>query len=432
MNTYHFIGIGGISMSALAHLVLKSSDIVQGSDIKKNAETEILERLGVKIFYGHNKKNIFGANIVVSSGAIADSNPELKEAKSMGIKIMSRGELLGELAKKYKNVIAISGAHGKTSTTEMLAEIFEYCGKNPTVHLGGISNSFGSNLKIGGKKFFITEACEYKNSFLSLAPSFGVILNVEPEHLDFFKTFKNVKESFANFEKHCKKCIKLTKKRGIYQVFLKNVFFEAKNISHLGHCHYGYDLFKNNKFLGKVELGAFGKHNVPNSLCAIIAALEYKLPFKKIVEALKNYKGVKRRFEVVSKRPLVIHDYAHHPTEIAKTIASAKKIPHKKLIVAFQPHTFSRTLSLKNEFVRTLGFCDKLFLIKTYSAREKPLPGGSAKDLAALLPHSTYCGSMEKAYSLIGKTLCPNDILLILGAGNINELAEMYKKYDEV
>lgn len=431
MNTYHFIGIGGISMSALAHLVLNCGDIVQGSDIKKSAETEALERLGVKIFYGHNKKNVLGANIVVSSGAISDSNPELKEAKSLGIKILSRGELLGELSKKYKIVIAISGAHGKTSTTEMLAEIFEYCGKNPTVHLGGISNSFGSNLKIGGKKFFITEACEYKNSFLNLSPSLGVILNVEPEHLDFFKTFKNVKESFAIFEKNCKKCIKATKKRGIYQVFLKNMLFEAKNISHLGQCHYGYDMFKNNKFLGKVELGAFGKHNVPNSLCAIIAALEYKLPFKKIVEALKNYKGVKRRFEVVAKSPLIIHDYAHHPTEITKTITSVRKIPHKRLIVAFQPHTFSRTLNLKNEFVHALSFCDKLFLIKTYSAREKPLPGGSAKDLAALLPHSTYCGSMEKAFKSINKTLNPDDILLILGAGNIDELAEMYKKYDE-
>lgn len=431
MNTYHFIGIGGISMSALAHLVLSSGNLVQGSDLKKSAETEALERLGVKIFYGHNKKNVLGASRVIASGAISADNPELKEAQLLGLKIMSRGELLGELSKKYKKVIAISGAHGKTSTTEMLAEIFEHCGKNPTVHLGGISNLFGSNLKIGGKKFFITEACEYKNNFLSLEPNLGIILNVEPEHLDFFKTFKNVKESFDIFEKNCKKCIKITKKRGIFQVFLKNTLFEAKNISHLGHCHYGYDLFKNNKFLGKVELGAFGKHNVPNSLCAIIAALEYKLPFQKIVEALKKYKGVKRRFELVAKSPMIIHDYAHHPTEIAKTIASAKKIPHKRLIVAFQPHTFSRTLSLKDEFVRVLECCDKLFLIKTYSAREKPIPGGSAKDLAALLPHSNYCGSMESAYKLVNKILKPDDLLLILGAGNIDELAEMYKKRDE-
>ena len=426
MKSYHFIGIGGISMSALAIELKKEGNFVSGSDLKLSLITKKLESEGIDVYYGHKHSNLRSADFVIVSGAINEDNPEIKEAVLRGVKIKTRAELLGEIAKTYKNVIAISGAHGKTSTTEMIAEIFIQANKNPTVHIGGISNYFNSNLLRGNKKYFITEACEYKNSFLNLYPTTSIILNIEPEHLDFFKSFSNVKKSFKKFEEQSKLCIKVDKKR--YLAYTSKFFVQAKNISHLGNGKYGYDLFSNEKYLGKIYLNAIGKHNVLNSLSAICVALLYKIPFSKIYQALLTYKGVKRRYEIIREYPsLIVCDYAHHPTEIKKIIQSTKKFTKNKIIVAFQPHTYSRTKTLLHEFLSALRLADEVHIIKTYSARESFDFEGSAKHLSELLKNSYYHSSMNSAYKKIKERLTGKETLLILGAGNIDELGEMFK-----
>ena len=426
MRTYHFIGIGGISMSALAQTLKSFGANVQGSDLKPSNITRQLEAQKIKVFYKHNKKNVQNADIVVVSNAISESNPELETAKILGLQIITRAELLGKIASLYKYVIAIAGAHGKTSTTEMLAEIFITANKKPTIHIGGISNYFNSNLKLGRKKFFICEACEYKNSFLKLFPSASVITNIEREHLDFFKNYKNIVKSFEKFEKNSKFCVKVDKEN--YIAYSENIFLQARNIVSLGNGKHIYNCFLNNNFLGKIELNAIGKHNILNSLCAILVSLHFNIPFKKIAYALKNYKGVKRRFEEISNEPLIISDYAHHPTEIKKVISSTKSFRKSKIIVAFQPHTFSRTQTLFQQFIDALSLADELHVIKTYSAREKFVKEASALSLSKHLPNSHYHASMQSAYNSIKKRLNSEDTLLILGAGNIDELAEMFRK----
>lgn len=425
MNCYHFIGVGGISMSALALELKRAGYSVQGSDLKPTEITRKLESAGIKVFYGHRASNVNENCTVIVTNAISEDNPELIEAKLLNLKILTRGELLGEVSKHFKNVIAISGAHGKTTTTEMLAEIFIAANKNPTVHIGGESKSFNSNLRLGGKKYFICEACEYKNSFLNLKANVGVILNMEPEHLDFFKNYKNVVRSFEKFQKNCKKCVKIDKKHFI--AYTNNFYVQAKNVTHLKKGKYGYDLYAKNAYLGKIYLNAIGKHNVLNSLAAICVALLYKIDYSTICHALFNYKGVKRRYEIISEHPnLIVCDYAHHPTEIKKIILSTRKFCKNKIIVAFQPHTYSRTKTLFKEFISALSLADEIHIIKTYSAREKYDASGSAERLASSL-NANYYGGMKSAYNAISKRLKSDNTLLILGAGNIDELAEMFR-----
>ncbi len=412
-------------MSAIALHLKKLGYTIQGSDLHKTDITKNLELNDIKIFYKHNKKNILNADTVVISNAINEDNPELIQAKINGMEIYTRSQMLAKISSKYKNVIAISGAHGKTSTTEMTAEIFISSNKSPTVYIGGISNYFNSNLKIGKNKYFICEACEYKNAFLDLKPNLAVILNIEAEHLDFFKNFKNVQKSFEKFEKNCKNCLKVDKKN--YIVYKDNFFLQAKNIYHLGNGKYGYDVILNNKYIGKILLNAIGKHNILNSLSATAIALLFKIPFSKIQKSLYEYKGVKRRYEIISQNPcLIISDYAHHPSEIKKIILSTKKYINGKIVVAFQPHTFTRTITLFQSFIESLNLANELHIIKTYSAREKYIEKGSAKNLAMHISGAYYHNTIKSCYNTIKKRLKKGDCLLILGAGNIDQLAEMF------
>ena len=412
---YHFIGIGGISMSALAKFLANKNNVISGSDINPDIKID-----GIKTFVGHNAKNINGCDVVVYNSAIQENNPEIIEARKKCIPLISRADLLAEIGEMHKNVISISGVHGKTTTTEMIAEVFIQAELNPTVHLGGISNCFNSNILIGGKKFFISEACEYKNSFLSLKNTVGVILNLEPEHLDFYKTFNNMKSSFELFANHSKIVISpidLGIKTG-KTIFIKdNSGYTAKNVLTLNNGKLSFDCFFKGKYLDNIVLNALGKHNVDNALACIAVARYFNISMKHIKQALSSYKGVKRRMEIIKLNPLIIHDYAHHPTELNSAIDAIKshfKIgltetfdnPNyakiltnqeldasndinflsnqgnaKKLYVIFQPHTYSRTNNFKDYFIKVLTKADKLFLFKTYPAREKAIPGASAYNL---------------------------------------------------
>lgn len=420
---YHFIGIGGISMSAIAKLVYKQNNIVTGSDI--NLETKL-------DFCDVNLKNwktpIKNADIVVYSYAISNNNKELVYAKQLNKTILSRTELLNNIAKEYKNVIAVSGMHGKTTTTELIAECLIEAGLFPTVHLGGISKMFNSNLLIGNKTFFVTEACEYKDSFLKLHPTISVILNIEKEHLDYFKNIDNIKNSFTTFARQSQQVISKAKynfdncetfgDNGLWQA--KNIVFNKKIFA------YEYDVYKNGQFYDHFTLNTIIEKNIENSLACLVVCEKLNIPIKYIQNTFKNFCGVKRRLEKINSNPIIIHDYAHHPSEINSVIESVKKNYNKKIIIAFQPHTFSRTKIFFQEFKKVLNKADILFLLKTFPAREKEKQGKSAHNLYEAIKkikkQTYYYEDILPLSKAIKKLLTKDYLLLILGAGDIYKL----------
>ncbi len=429
---YHFIGIGGVSMSALARILKSQGNYVSGSDIHNSSLLEKLAMSGVVVYFSHAAKNVEGMDIVVYNSAISQDNVELARAKELGIKILSRAQLLKQISEEYNHIIAVSGAHGKTTTTAMITETFILAGLYPTAHLGGILKSQNTNLILGKEKFFITEACEYKDNFLSLSPSVGVILNVEPEHLDYFKTFENVCKSFEKFAKNSKVIVANDK----LDISLDNPIkfgdcgYRAKNIIPLKRGRFKFDCYFENRKLFSVKMNVIGKYNIYNALACIAVCKYYNIDNKIIKRAIEKFQGVKRRFECKSKRPFIVHDYAHHPSEIKSVIAATKSFINGKLIVAFQPHTYSRTKLLMHEFLEALELCDEIYVIKTYSAREKPIKGGTAKDLFNNLikkkKNVEYFANLDCCYNYILENLKKRDTLLILGAGDIDELADRF------
>ena len=477
----YFIGIGGISMSSLAVFFSIKGNIVQGSDIAKAENLKELTSFGIKYNIGHSEKNIkhFNPNLIVINSAIQDDNEELKWAKKKNKKIITRAEALGIISKDFRNVVAVSGTHGKTTTTALISEIFIDAKYKPTVHVGGILKSCGSNFLIGEKKFFITEACEYKNSFLSLTPSLGIVLNIEQDHLDFFKNFSDIQNSFNSFLISSKN--KLYRKEDfsyILETRTEKNLFSAKNINKNEKGYY-FDFFKNDDFLARIQTNFMGLHNVKNTLVAVIVAYFYKIKMQIIKKSVKNFKGVKRRFERITKikKTIIIHDYAHHPTEIEKVIEQANR--YGRILTVFQPHTFSRTKSLFKEFLLCFNDSNSLVLVKTYPARENEIKGGSALDLFKkllvynknIIKENIYClksntkfrirnklninklipkiilnkttpnrnfvklrkayyaNNFESAKNYILLNYKKYDCILILGAGDINELAYSLKKY---
>lgn len=437
MKKYHFVGIGGVSMSALAQILLSQGNIVTGCDISKSNYTQKLENLGVKVFYCHAEQNIQNCDFVVYNSAISNQNPELVYAQKNHIPLVSRAELLAEISNKFENIIAISGMHGKSTTTTMIAEVFLNAGLNPTIHLGATSKKISSNVFVGDNKYFITEACEYKNNFLSLHPTVSVVLNVEEEHLDFFKNFQNIKSSFTRFAKQSKTLISNTSVDFLCPtISFGKSGYTAKNIKQLKNGGNHFECWFKGKKLFTVKLNAFGKHNVQNALACIAVCRHFKINDKIIVETLENFKGLKRRFEIKNDMPLIIHDYAHHPVEIKSCIEAIKDFSNKKLTLVFQPHTYSRTKTLFGDFCSSLSLCDNLVLLKTYSAREKYIVGGSAKNLFDKInktkPNTQYFKSFKKCKEYLINTISNNDILLFAGAGDIellsNKIAKEYKK----
>lgn len=414
-NNYYFIGIGGISMSALARLLLNEGHYVAGSDITESKLTEDLQSEGIKVNYQANLEDISIADIVVVNSAISENNEELCEAKRLHKIVVGRGELLGLIAKKYKNVIAISGAHGKTTTTALIASIFRKAGVNPTVHIGGVLTGDNSNLILGDKDYFITEACEYKDNFLYLKPTFGVVLNVEPEHLDYFKCFEGVKRSFRQFITQCEYSLAPVEFGG------NKLNYSAHNVSQDENGLH-FDCYHDNDFYAKLDCKIYGLHNVQNLLTAVQVANYFNIAKDAVIDGLAEYRGVKRRYEIYKLgKGKLIFDYAHHPTEIKKSILTTQNFCQGRLIVVFQPHTYSRTKMLFHDFVEAFDCgLDKAIIFKTYSAREKYDAVGDAKRLFNDLKDKIDCEYSED-YRLLEKLkliLKDNDIVLVLGAGD--------------
>ncbi|WP_314828030.1 UDP-N-acetylmuramate--L-alanine ligase [Oribacterium parvum] len=442
----HFIGIGGISMSGLAEILHDRGFKVSGSDMKASPLTEHLESLGISVQFPQKSENIVpGIELCVYTAAISEDNPEFQEIKRQNIPMMSRAELLGRIMKNYKEAINVSGTHGKTTTTSMIGEILMEAQMDPTITVGGMMKDIGGNLRVGKSDVFLAEACEYTNSFLSFFPTIEVVLNIEEDHLDFFKDINDIRASFRKFiEKLPENGILIFNKdiphaeffledlpgRKIITFGHQDADYTANFISYDHFARPSFTLFENGEDRGRVTLGVTGEHNIYNSLSAIAVARAIGIPFETIKKGLMEFSGTDRRFQLKGEVNgfTIIDDYAHHPQEIAATIATAKKYPHKKLWVAFQPHTYSRTLALMDDFAGALSQADEIILADIYAAREKNTVGVTSDDLRKLmLSQNTnvyYIPDFPSIEEFILSHLQEGDLLITMGAGDIVEVGE--------
>ncbi len=428
-------------MSALAEYMLKCNKCVSGSDCNLSHITKKLCKFGVKVHKGHKKSNIKEVDLVVFSGAIAQDNPEILAAKEKNIPIMERSDFLSIVANQYKNVIAVAGAHGKTTTTAMIARIFMQAGLKPCIHLGGEVNFLNGNLLFNKGEYFITEACEYRKSFLSLSPTYAVVLNVEKEHIECYGTLANIKSAFKQFASSASKGVVYNAKldydvaQGVSFSLKGNATFTAKKIVRSNFATQ-FDCYKNSKFFCNINLNIIGEYNIKNALAAIALCDMNNISQKEIKDGLEVFTGVKRRFEFCGKlnRAKVVHDYAHHPTEIASLLKAVKQNFDKKIFVVFQPHTYSRTINNFNKFLKVFGSKDieEIILIPTYAAREKPLSGGRSEDLYESLNNiREKVLFMKNNYAVKKHLKCvvnEKSIILVVGAGSIEELAHYLVK----
>ena len=442
----HFIGIGGISMSGLAEILLKEGFAISGSDNKESALTSHLKQQGATIFYGQKASNIIdGIDVVVYTAAIHGDNEEYAQAIKKGLPMLSRAELLGQLMTNYDVPIAISGTHGKTTTTSMLSHILLAGEMDPTISVGGILKAIGGNIKVGKSELFVTEACEYTNSFLHFFPKISVILNIDEDHLDFFKDLDDIRCSFHRFAKllpkdgtliingNIDKLDRITE--GLDCRIIKygddsSMDYSATNISHNKLGEASFDLVKSGVFVDRISLSVNGDHNVSNALAAIAVSDLLGVSLDTMKEGLKEFTGTDRRFEYKGEMDgvTIIDDYAHHPTEINATLTAAKYYPHRELWCVFQPHTYTRTKALFHEFVEALAHADHVVLSDIYAARETDNLGISSKDIADALKEkgcdAYYFSSFEDIQDFCVEKCQKGDLLITMGAGDVVNIGE--------
>ena len=431
----HFIGIGGISMSGLAEILLEEGFTVSGSDSKESPLTKKLESEGAIIHYGQCAENISdGIDCVVYTAAINKANPELMEAVARKIPMLTRAELLGQLMKNYKTPIAVSGTHGKTTTTSMISHILLAADLDPTISVGGILKAIGGNIRVGKSETFITEACEYTNSFLHFYPKISVILNIEEDHLDFFKDLADIQHSFRRFAQLVPEggaviadgddANTMDALRGLERPML-TFGLEQGDIHCEGLTWEGgfpsFDLIVRGEDLGRIELSVPGVHNVRNALAAAGAALQLGAPFSAIRDGLRAFRGAGRRFEHKGEfhGAAVYDDYAHHPGELSALLTTARSLGYRRVICAFQPHTYTRTKELFDQFVQVLQLPDKVLLAEIFAARETDTLGISSRDLAQRIPGAEFCPTLEEVARRLAQLAQPGDLILTVGAGDI-------------
>ncbi|MBE7073996.1 MAG: UDP-N-acetylmuramate--L-alanine ligase [Clostridiales bacterium] len=442
VKSVYLIGVGGISMSAIALLLKHKGLNVFGSDSQLSSITDNLIAQGIFVVRGESPEFVNACDLCIVSSAISENNSDVVLLKSLNKTIISRAQALSEIIAD-KKCISIAGTHGKTSTTGMLASVMLQAGLDPTVHIGGILNQINSNLHIGQGEYFLTEACEYKDSFLLLKSDISVVLNVESDHMDYFKNMNNLVKSFKKFAKNTKKygfCILNRKNVDIVDgldlsvvTFGNGGFVDARDCKEYMPGRYSYDLYIDNQFVDEIKLSAFGLHNVENSLAVVVVSLLLDIDLKDIKGGLLNYAGVQRRMELISNYPFVIHDYAHHPTEIQNTLAVCKKI-NKNIIAIFQPHLFSRTKDFYHEFLECFFDAKEVWLLPIYPAREKEIEGINSRQLSLDLSKrgvkSMFFDSFEACEKEI-RASSENYLFVILGAGDIHELAMSLKNIEK-
>ncbi len=442
----HFIGIGGISMSGLAEILLKENFHISGSDSKKTNLTEHLAHMGANILYGQRASNITeGIDVVVYTAAIHPDNPELKAALDKQIPTLTRAELLGQIMENYKESIAVSGTHGKTTTTSMITHIFLKASVDPTVSIGGILDSIGGNIRVGNSDIFLTEACEYTNSFLNFYPKYALILNIEEDHPDFFKNLADVRHSFTKFANNVPDNGTLILNGEIenYKEITENLncnivtygltasySYYASNITFNTQGCANFTLMQKEVAVGEISLQVPGLYNVSNALAACALAMEMNFSFSQIQAALNDFHTPERRFEYKGNLGgiTIIDDYAHHPTEITATLTTAKACNYQRVICVFQPHTYSRTKKYLEGFVQALSIADIVVLADIYAARETDTLGISSEIIQKMLQNSGcecyYFPSFDQITNFLLKKCINGDMLITMGAGDIVQVGE--------
>lgn len=449
----HCIGIGGIGLSAIADIFLSRGYHVTGSDMNQNDKTEGLMQRGAGIFLGHREKNVVGADLVIYSAAVSFDNPEMMKAEELGIPRMSRAQVLGQLMKECKNSIAIAGTHGKTTTTSMVSLILQRAGLDPTILVGGNLSEIGGNVRVGHGDYFVTEACEYMDSFLELKPRIEIILNIDSDHLDYFKDIEHIASSFDKFAR-------LLPADGILLAYDANPFvsriiknmpnvvtfgfndssdYVAKDVVFNREGMPRFEIFRGDVSLGVLQLSVPGEHNILNALASIACCDVLHVNNVDILEILKEYTGTQRRFDLLGETNngiRIVDDYAHHPTEIKATLKAAQNTPHREIWCLFQPHTYTRTLALMDEFPASFELADKVVIAEIYGAREKNVYRISSKDLVARMKERDaekevyYFASLEEIASFVYNNASPGDLIITMGAGDIYKAGEMILEKD--
>lgn len=450
----HFIGIGGISMSGLAEIMLNMGYEISGSDIRSTSITHKLESLGVKIYTSHSEGNITHPDLVVYTAAVKENNPELVRSRELNIPVIDRATLLGQIMGKYPYSVAVAGTHGKTTTSSMITTIMLECGMDPTVHIGGELNAIGGGTRIGGDSYFVAEACEYYESFLKFHPHIAVILNIDFDHADYYKNIEHVRATFLKFasqvpangyivayqddpsiasllqDLHCNTVF--------YGIEGNNAMWSAKNITFDDFGYASYILMQEGREVCDIKLGVPGVHNVNNSLAAIAACHILGCNLSSIKQGLANFHGANRRFELkgISNDVRIIDDYAHHPSEIKATLKAARNISHSRIWCVFQPHTYTRTKSFFNEFASSFSDADTVILTDIYAAREVDKGEINSKMLEERINGNgctaIYIDGFESIAEYLQEHVLPGDIIITMGAGDIYKVGELFLRNRQV
>ena len=441
----HFVGIGGIGMSGIAELLLNLDYRVSGSDLRETDTTRRLAELGGEILIGHHAENVSGVDVVVTSTAVKADNPEVVEAHRQHVAVIPRAEMLAELM-RMKYGIAIAGTHGKTTTTSMLSVILHHAGVDPTAVIGGKLDAFGSNAKLGRGKFLVAEADESDGSFMHLSPTIAVVTNIDADHLDFYSGLDEIKQIFIDFinkvpfygravlcldDPNVQEILPEVKKRYLSYGFSTQADFYATEVRHR-QGRTSFTAHYQGKELGRIAFKLPGRHNVLNALAVIAVAMELEVPFQTIIGGFRNFGGLQRRFQVVDEvnGVMIVDDYGHHPAEIKATLAAAKSGWKKRVVAVFQPHRYSRTAALFDEFLTAFYQADLLLVTDVYAAGEEPIAGATAEALAqGIIEHghkaTYYRASIEEASELLVELVEAGDMVVTLGAGNINQICPL-------
>jgi len=443
VRSIHFVGIGGIGMSGIAEVLLDAGFGVSGSDAKESDTTRRLSGLGARVEIGHRATNLGDADVVVFSSAVAKDNPEIVLARERAVPVIPRAEMLAELM-RLKDGVAIAGSHGKTTTTSLVATVLQQAGVDPTVIIGGKLNALGSNAKRGAGQLLIAEADESDGSFLHLTPAIAVITNIDPEHLDHYGTHENVKQAFVDFANrvpfyglvvacldhpHVQDILPRIEKRTLTYGLAAQADYRAKSPRMEGLSTH-FDVVRRGEELGEFTVRMPGIHNVLNALSVLVVTDEHSVPHDIVRSALATFAGVQRRFTVIGEHAgvTIVDDYAHHPAEVQATLEAAVRAYGRRIVVAFQPHRYTRTLSCFDELVRAFNRADLLFVSDVYAAGEKPIVGADSASLVkAIRSHGhrdvTHVAARSDLVSALLARVRPGDIVLTLGAGDITRTA---------
>ncbi len=443
----HFVGIGGIGMSGIAEVLCNLSFRVSGSDLKSSSVTKRLQKLGVEFDEGHRAENVGDAHVVVRSAAVRDDNPEIIEARQRSIPVIPRAEMLAELMRLKPHSVAVAGSHGKTTTTSMIATVLGRADLDPTFVVGGVVHAFGSNARLGKGDLMVVEADESDRSFLMLTPTIAVVTNIDREHMDHYKDMTDVRDSFEDFvnkvpfygaailcldDPHVQAVIPRVKRRRVTYGLSAQADISAHGIRFNEEFGSKFTVWRGDEVIGDVGLRVPGLHNIYNSLAAIAVGLELEVAFERIAEALGEFAGAERRFQNRGEESgvLVVDDYGHHPTEIKATLVAAKiGSAGRRMVVLFQPHRFSRTKDLMEEFARSFNNADVLFVTDIYAASEDPIDGITSEALTEAIKryghkNAHYIGALDGAAEALQSQVRAGDLVITLGAGPVYRAGE--------